>query len=274
MYSGDTNYATSTSTVSTQTVNQISPISPCSPVFSYTIGQATPAPVSAAPQFTATAAASFAANTTATWLQVIPAVGLLSPSPTPFLLTVNPSGLSAGPYAGSFTISGPQLGTLTVGVQLTVITGQTPSLVANPLSLSFSYQEGAVAPPAQTLTVSSTNGTQLPFSLTANGGNWLIAGTSGSTCPTQVNVFVNPIGLAPNSYTGTLKIVSQGVPSVEVNVTLTVTAAITEPQLSVNASPISLSGLQGGSPASAQLQVANTGGGVLNFTATTSGAIG
>jgi uncharacterized protein (TIGR03437 family) len=268
VYSGDNNFTTSTSATLTKTVNGISPVFPCSPSFSYTIGQ--PAPASIACQFTAILSASFTVSTTASWLQVNPTSGQLGPSPTSFSLSVNNAGLSPGPYSGSFTISGPQLGSLTVPVQLAVAAGQAGTLLANPSSLSFNYQQGSLAPPTQTLTISSTNGTQLPFTVTPNGGSWLVPVVINATSPTQLNIFVSPIGLAPGSYTGTLTISSAGVLSTVVNVSLNVTAAV-PPQLSINSPPLNLAALQGGDPVSAQIQVSNSGGGVLSFSVAASG---
>jgi uncharacterized protein (TIGR03437 family) len=266
-YSGDSNDTASTSNVLTQTVNGVVSAASCAPGFSYVSGQGQPSPVTC--QFGAIAPAAFTVTTTAPWLVVNPPSGQLGPVPSLFAISVAPSGLTAGSYSGSFTIGGPQLGSLTIPVQLAVTTGSTGTLVATPLALFFTYQLGANSPPSQTLTVSSTNGTQLPFSVSADGGAWLNPGVNLGTTPQPFNVIVNPIGLGPNTYTGRLTISSPGVPPVEVDVTLTVTAQGT-PQLGVDSSPVNLSGLQGGRPASAQIQVANAGGNILAFMASTS----
>jgi uncharacterized protein (TIGR03437 family) len=268
VYSGDTYDAPSTSSNVNEIINGISPVAPCSPIFSYTIGQNAPSPVVC--QFTAITAASFSVTTTASWLQVGPSSGSLGPAPASFSISVNPAGLAAGPYSGSFTISGPQLGSATVTAQLNVAPGAASMLFVTPPSLSFNYEQNSQAPATQAITVSSANGIQAPFSVTANGGSWLVAGVNGGSTPEPFNVIVVPIGLAPNTYNGTLTISSPGVPPVTVNVTLTVTAPV-PPQLNVDAPTLSLSALGGGSPVTAQGQVSNAGGGVLNFTATASG---
>ncbi len=262
VYSGDANYAPSASALLTQIVNAISAVAPCVVNF--------PSPTPIVCQFTAIASASFTVTTTASWLHVNPASGLLGPNPTSFSLSADPAGLAPGIYSGSFTISGPQLGSLSVPAQLSVTAGQSGTLVATPSSLSFTYQLGSPTPPSQTLTISSTNGTQLPFVVNASGGSWLLPGIPGGTAPLPFYVAVSPVNLAPGTYTGTLTISSPNVPSIAVKVTLNVIAPI-PPQLSVNAPPINLSGSQGGAPASAQVQVTNSGGGRLDFTASASG---
>ena len=138
----------------------------------------------------------------------------------------------------------------------------------SPPSLSFNYQQGTPPPPAQNLTVSSTNSSQLPFTVTASA-TWIAVLTSGTT-PEPLAISVNPFGLNPNTYSGSLTISSSGVPSVTVNITLTISAP-QQPQLSVNAPVLNLTGFAAGAPSTAQIQVANAGGSVLSFTASSTG---
>jgi uncharacterized protein (TIGR03437 family) len=180
------------------------------------------------------------------------------------LISVNPAGLNTGNYSGQFTITGAQIGSVSVPVQLSIISPGT--LVANPSMLFFKYQAGSPAPPPQSLTITSTNGTQLPFGVAATGGNWLIPGVTGGTSPAPFNVVISPIGLAPDNYTGDLTISTPGVTSVSVKVNLVVETT-QPPLLSVNTTALNLSGLQGGAAVTTNVQIANAGGGVLRFTA-------
>lgn len=154
--------------------------------------------------------------------------------------------------------------------QIVTATGLAATLIASPVSLSINYQQGSALPAPETLTVSSTNGTQLPFTVSADNGIWLVPAVSNGTTPQPFTIAINPEGLDPDTYNGTLTICSQGLPPLVVSVTLTVTAPA-PPQLSVNPSPVSLQGMQGLPPSLTQILVANSGGGALNFSVAASG---
>jgi uncharacterized protein (TIGR03437 family) len=237
--------------------------------FSWQIGAPPPAPETLSIASSVNSVA-FSATATGGFVTVKPASGQ-TPASVQVSLLPNISAFGAGTYTGTISVSSsaasnsPQ----TVPVQL-VVTAVNPMLVATPYTVSFNYQQGSAAPPTQSVTVSSTTGTPLPFSVTTSGGTWLIAGASGGTSPEPLNIIVSPIGLAPGQYSGTLTLSSPSVPSLTVNVALTVTAPVV-PELNVNAPTLTLSALKGGRPSTAQVQVSNAGGGVLSFTATPSG---
>jgi adhesin/invasin len=265
-YQGDATHAPSTSAPVTLAPGGINAVSPCAPSFAYVSGLPLPSPVTCA--FTSTASATFTVTTTSSWLQVTPTSGSLSSAPTSFSISVNPAGLSTGNYSGSFTIAGAQIGSMTSPVQLSITSPGT--LVASPSMLSFKYEAGSAVPPPQSLTIASTNGTQLPFAVAASGGSWLIPGINSGTSPAPFNVIINPSGLAPGAYMGDLTISTPGVSSVGVKVSLLVDSA-QPPLLSVNTTALNVSGLQGGPPVTVNVQLANNGGGVLNFTASVDG---
>ena len=261
-YSGDANDTASTSATLTQTVT-LAPTTTTltSSANPSTFGQSVTLTAAVLPT-TATGSITFEDGST----------GLGSGTLSGGTATLTVPALSIGSHSLTAVYGGDASDAASKSTVLaqTVLPGQAGALVTSVSALSFSYQLGALAPPLQTLTVSSTNGTLAPFTVSANGGTWLIPGVNSGTTPEPFNVIVNPTGLAPNIYTGTLAISSPGATSVVVNVTLTVTAQV-PPQLSVNAPPLSLSGLPGGSQVSTQVLVSNSGGGVLNFTAATSG---
>ncbi len=117
----------------------------------YQIGGATPQrrkpstlAIRSSSQLNFTATAASAGN----WLFVSPASGTTSAALSVF---VDPSGLGAGTYSGSVTVSSPGSvnGSQTEVVTLTVSGG--PVVTITPNALSFSYQQGGSASPAQTL---------------------------------------------------------------------------------------------------------------------------
>jgi uncharacterized protein (TIGR03437 family) len=87
-------------------------------------------------------------------------------------------------------------------------------LVLNPSRLLFRYTQGGNAPALQTVTVSG------PAFTTGTSAAWLNVSTSGS----NLNVAVNPAGLAPNIYTGSVSLTPQAATPASVDVTLTILA--------------------------------------------------
>jgi trimeric autotransporter adhesin len=108
------------------------------------------------------------------------------------------------------------------GVTIAIGTVAASTLSAQPQSIAFS-SNGAL-PPAQTVLLTSS-GAPISFSVaatTASGGNWLSVQTLSGTTPASIPVIVNPGGLAPNTYSGTLTFMYSGA-TLSVAVTLTVT---------------------------------------------------
>jgi len=98
------------------------------------------------------------------------------------------------------------------------------TLKATPTALTFNYQIGTPAPAAQAVSVTASPAALL-FDTSVSGAAWLSATATGVTTPATVNVAVNPSGLQPGSYAGTVTITSTGAlgsPQI-VQVTLVVT---------------------------------------------------
>ena len=152
-----------------------------------------------------------ATSSTPTWLTVNPPTATVNGStPTTFTVTLTPSNLPAGKQATS-TITFSPLSTsgIALSVPVTVNITAVPTLTSTPSSFTFAYQTGANIPAAQSLLVSSdTPGQFMAAGTTNNGGSWLVVSplsgaTSGASgAPTPVSVQVNPISLAPGTYTG------------------------------------------------------------------------
>jgi len=92
---------------------------------------------------------------------------------------------------------------------MTPAAAATPTLSASPNSLNFTYQQGNPNPASQSISVTSS-GTPLSFVATSSGGSWLSALALGVTTPSTVSVSVNPAGLAPGTYNGTVTITASG----------------------------------------------------------------
>lgn len=196
------------------------------------------------------------------WLLASPLTGTASAAtPQPLTIAVNPTGLAAGTYNGTITVTGTGAANqLTIPVTLTVSTSTL--LSATPSAVTFSYQTGTTAPAAQTVTVTSS-GAALAYTIATNLTNntncpagWLaVSQTSGNTgaggSPFQVSVNPAVVTSPPQTCTGTISITSTGAPNtVQIPVMLIVSS---NPVIVANPTAISLSGQLNGGQVSTQL---------------------
>jgi uncharacterized protein (TIGR03437 family) len=156
--------------------------------------------------FTATPTTS----TGTSWLSVSPTAGSL---PTTLLVTVNPATLGSNPgtFNAAVAINAP--GTNGISIPILVTTQGVPSISVSPTQLSFGYQLGTAAPPAETLTIGSSTGANVSFSATATDdscGNWIVVNQSSGATPSTLSVQVNTSGLTAGTCTGSIDIAAPG----------------------------------------------------------------
>jgi uncharacterized protein (TIGR03437 family) len=212
----------------------------------------------------------FTVSSSASWLTTSLAAGNM---PAGITVTANPSGLAAGSYQGTLTISAPTTATVTQYVQVafTVTAAGQPTLSAKPASLSF-YTVTNSAAGTRGITISNLGGGSLAFTASASttsGGSWLtLSSTSGTLAAfgsQSIQATLNPAGLAAGTYSGTVILSSAGLSQ---SVTLPVTMTVTQVAQSLL---IPQSGLTfyaiagGGAPPPQYFSVLNTGRGQLNF---------
>src|SRR4029453_2064076 len=171
----------------------------------------------------------FSANATTSsggnWLSVLPSNGS---TPRELTVSANPGGLGVGVYHGNVTVTSIEAANSPLQIPVTLTVGDAPALQSNHESLSFAYQAlSPSVPPAQQLTVTTSNGLPTAVAATAStssGGSWLSVQETGAA-PGTLQVSVNPGGLAAGSYGGTITITASGYQSKTVPVALTVTPA-------------------------------------------------
>jgi BACON domain-containing protein len=147
--------------------------------------------------------------------------------------------------------------------------GGSSTLSVTPTSLSFSYQQGGTLPSSKTLSVSSSNYTS--FTAATSGASWLSISKTSGTTPTSISVSVRPGTMAAGTYRASITLTSRA-GSVNVPVTMTITAATTT-RLVVSPTSLSFSYQQGGStPASQSLSVTSSTSTAINFTDSKSSA--
>jgi hypothetical protein len=114
----------------------------------------------------------------------------------------------------------------TATVSLT-INAPPSTLKVTPTAVMLNYQIGTAVPATQPVSVTASPAPVLfTASASTSSGTWLSATATGTTTPATVNIAVNPSGLQPGSYSGTVTITATGAmgsPQI-VQVTLGVTA--------------------------------------------------
>ena len=219
-----------------------------------------------------------------TWFTVTPSSGSI-PAKGNLTLTFTylPSfNLPAGTYTGKATLQTVGGNPTQQDIPVKLVVSNSPLVSLSTSTLNFTAQAGGPAPATQNVTVNSTNGaTNLTLSATTNtpaGFNWL-AVPATTTAGTPIPVSVNPAGLAPGSYTGTITITAAGASNspLQVAVNLTIT---NDPIIVVSANgcttatfancPLLFPSQTGQSPVPSQLvRVTSSTGIPLNYSVTT-----
>jgi uncharacterized protein (TIGR03437 family) len=212
-----------------------------------------------------------------TWLSATVQGGVTT-TPATISVTANSSALNNGLYAGNVTVTGGSEQPLYVPVILVVSGAINPTgLTLSAPSMTFAAQVGGSAPPAQTLTVSSSPpGTVFTAAVSVSsppGGTWLSIAPTGNLSTNQgLTVSVNQAGLAAGSYSGDIGLTANGA-SLTVPVNLVVnTTGTSGGNVTVSASTLDFSAVSGGAaPATQTLTVSSAAGSAgVPFTVTTS----
>ena len=249
---------------------------PTSLSFSSVAGQSNPAAQSVsisssnnvAINYTITATTQSGGN----WLSASASSGT---TPGSFSVSVNTSGLNAGTYQGTVSISAPGATNPSISVPVTLNLSGPPALTTSPTNLSFSYQIGGSQPAGQTLSINAPANGTLGFNVaaaTTTGGSWLSTSPTSGTTPGSVQVVVSTSGLVAGTYSGTLTISASGAASATVNVTLTIASAA--PTLSLSPTSLSFSAQVNGSappPQTVSVSTTNNVTAPYNVTASSTG---
>ena len=144
---------------------------------------------------------------------------------------------------------------------------------ASPATLSFSATAGGSLPGGQVVSLSSpVAGLAYTTSVSAS---WLSVSLSAGTVPAALQVTADPSTLTPGTYQGSIAITVPFASPATSNVAVTFTVqSATPPSLGVDLPNVGFTAIQGGGPLTQTLNVLNTGGGSLAFTATATTASG
>jgi Viral BACON domain len=208
------------------------------------------------------------------WL--LPVQTISGTAPGNFIAGVNTSGLAAGTYTGTFTVT-PSGSTVPQTVQVTLVVSDKALFVISPDAIAFTAPlgGGSSTPSFQSVAVTSTDGTPIAFTAVATStGGWLIVSPPTGQTNSNLTITTNPNGLAVGTYFGTVAVTSTspaGVANSPRNIAVTLNI---EPTATLAVSANSLSFTQstsGGAPASQTLSVSSVGTAVtFNAIASTS----
>ncbi|MEO7649685.1 MAG: hypothetical protein ABIZ80_04405, partial [Bryobacteraceae bacterium] len=182
-------------------------------------------------------------------------------SPATLALLDQPSGILFD-AAGNLYIAETSAG------RIRRVLAASPSFDASPAALNFSARAGGASPAPQNLTISGPLAGpvfQLEVS-TRDGGGWLFVNVSSGSLPATAQVFLDTTGLAAGTYQGTIRasVPFSSPPSRTVAVTLVLGDA-QPPIAGADPARLSFAFRLGADVATQQVQIANRGGGVLNF---------
>ncbi len=211
---------------------------------------------------------NFAIVPTVNWLSVNPSVGTI-PANGSVPITVSlglPSPSTPGTYTGALNITTAT----TQQVPVTVVESTNPVLNIPATPLSFTYGVGQAVPTAINVTPTSTGApaTQITYNVTANQP-WLVVPPTATT-PNAIAIGVNPTGLGPGNYTGTVTFTNTATGGL--SQTLQVNLKVTN-NPTIAASPgqmIFVYQVGQQQPLPQTLSVASPNGTPLNYTASTS----
>jgi uncharacterized protein (TIGR03437 family) len=219
-------------------------------------------------------AQSAAATTTDNWVTLGNAQ--ISGTQTTYSVTLNTAGLCNGINVANITVNTSAANNPLVVPVVALISGAPTNcgtgggtLIATPNTLTFNYQQGTQAPVAQTVSVTSSTGSAVSFTVTATSqGNWLAATpVNGATStPATVSVSISPSGLQPSMtpYTGTVTLTPSSGNPTTISVSLTVTPGAS---LVVSPTTLTFSNVQaGGATTSQTLSVTGASGATFSAT--------
>ena len=184
--------------------------------------------------------------------------GVFSSSPT---VSTDANGVATAPLltanntTGSFNATATAQGVAAnAAFNLTVLPHATGTLQVLPAQINFASESGQSAPASQTVQIANSDGRTESWTAVSSAP-WLTVSPSAGATPTSVNVTVNPTGLAPGSYSGTVTFTT---PSGQI--TLFVVYRINDkPALIASPASILFFGLQQGASPAQAVSVTSTG---------------
>ena len=155
---------------------------------------------------------------------------------------------------GDITLSVPNSSTPAVDIPVTLNVSDKALLNVSTNSINLTVLTGAL-PTTQTVSVTSTDSTVLPFTATATtdpvGLTWLSVAPNTGNTPNNLLIGINPANLGVGTYDGNVTITSPGLPSQVIHAHLVVVAS----NVAANPASVTLSETIGGTAASQTVSI-------------------
>jgi hypothetical protein len=155
---------------------------------------------------TGTGTLSWTATDNASWLNLSPASGTTTTTPSIITLTASTSGLNANTYSGTVTVT-PSTGTPSQIAVAFTVQAAAPTIGKDASNLAFIAVQGS-NPTSQTLKITNVGKGTLNWSVQSNA-TWLTLSSPSGTTTTEtdsIGISVNSAALAPNTYSATISI--------------------------------------------------------------------
>ncbi|MGE0471482.1 MAG: beta strand repeat-containing protein [Nitrospira sp.] len=147
-----------------------------------------------------------------------------------------------------------------------------PAIGGSPSNFTFSAQQNAGNLPVQTLAVTNRGGGTLIWNATTNA-TWLTLSPAAGTGNGTIALTVTSSSLTAGTYNTTITVSAVGAPAITIPVNLTVAPAPVPPAIGTSPTSFSFTVQRGsGNPATQTLNISNTGGGTLTWTASDNAA--
>jgi uncharacterized protein (TIGR03437 family) len=200
-------------------------------------------------------------------------------TPGSFTVGMNPTVLAAGSpgvYQARVILTAQGAANSPLVIPITLNLNDKPLVNVSPTHLSFTYQGGGALPNPQFLALTST-GETCTFTVTSASSGWLTVGPSTGSTPANVTVQINPVGLLPGTYNGSITIAAsipgKG-PTLNSPITVPVTLTISAGTLSASPASLTFTQAQGGSaPAAQNIQITSSGN-ALTYSAVATPTVG
>lgn len=152
------------------------------------------------------------------WLSAIAtAAAATNAAPGIVVLTFNMTGLNAGSYEAELRLIRTDNNEVVSVPVFLLVSAQSQTLLVSQTALEFTGVPDGGAPPAQVFRVLNGGGGSMPWTaeaVTRSGGNWMrvspASGSASPAAPSPVSVTVDPAGLAPGVYSGTVRLTAPG----------------------------------------------------------------
>lgn len=209
------------------------------------------------------ASLTYALADDAPWLGVTPSGTTLTGGATrQHAVSVDATGLAAGTYSATITITAPTADDSPKTVPVTLVVGDQPPLVVTPPTLAFAATASQPRPPSQAVAVSTSGATGASWTATADVP-WLSLVPASGTGDGSISVSADATGVAFGTRQGRIVVTAAGLAGSpqQVDVTFTV-----EPGPRLVASPTSLrfsATRLGALPSAQPISIANAGTGSL-----------